>query len=163
MVMQVIEAVVPGTAEAFIKNELLDKMGISNYRWQTGVSGLPEAGQRVSMTSRAMVKWGTLVINKGKWQGEQLISADYLAKATSSVTKATEDWHPKNFFYGYFWYQTNITIGDKNYDANLAWGGGGQRIITVAELDLIIVITGDDDEDTIMTQVSKIILPAFAK
>ena len=163
LVMQVIEAVVPGTAEAFIKNELLDKMGISNYRWQTGVSGLPEAGQRVSMTSRAMVKWGTLVINKGKWQGEQLISADYLAKATSSVTKATEDWHPKNFFYGYFWYQTNITIGDKNYDANLAWGGGGQRIITVAELDLIIVITGDDDEDTIMTQVSKIILPAFAK
>jgi CubicO group peptidase (beta-lactamase class C family) len=163
LVMQVIEAVVPGTAEAFIKNELLDKMGISNYRWQTGVSGLPEAGQRVSMTSRAMVKWGTLVINKGKWQGEQLISADYLAKATSSVTKATEDWHPKNFFYGYFWYQTNITAGDKNYDANLAWGGGGQRIITVAELDLIIVITGADDADTIMTQVSKIILPAFAK
>ena len=163
LVMQVLDAVVPGTAKDFIKNELLDKMGITNYRWQTDVSGLPTSGDRVSMTSRAMVKWGSLIINKGKWQGEQLIPADYLAKATSKMTKATASWHPKNFFYGYFWYQTNITVGDKSYDANLAWGGGGQRIITVAELDLIVVITGGDGDDTIMTQVSKIILPAFVK
>jgi len=162
LVMQVIEAVVPGTAKDFIKKELLDKMGITNYRWRTSVSGLPEAGWRVSMTSRAMVKWGTLVINNGKWQGEQLIPADYLAKATSNLTKATADWHPQNFFYGYFCYQTNITVGDKSYDANLAWGGGGQRIITVAELDLIVVLTGVDREDTIMTQVSNSIIPAFA-
>ena len=162
LVMQVIEAVVPGTAKDFIKNELLDKMGITNYRWQTAVSGLPEAGWRVSMTSRAMVKWGTLVINKGKWQGEQLIPADYLAKATSRITQPTADWHPKNFSYGYFWYQTNITVGDKSYDANLSWGGGGQRIITIEALDLIVVITGVDGEDaTIMTQVSKTIIPAF--
>ena len=163
LVMQVIEAVVPGTAHDFIKNELLDKMGITNYGCRTAVSGLPEAGWRVSMTSRAMVKWGTLVINKGKWQGEQLISADYMAKATSSITKPTEDWQPETYFFGYFFYQTNITVGDKSYDVNFAWGGGGQYIITVEELDLVVVITGHDREDTIMTQVSKIILPAFTK
>ncbi|PCI63170.1 MAG: hydrolase [Kordiimonadales bacterium] len=163
LVMQVIEAVVPGTAKDFIKNELLSKMGITNYSWQTAVSGLPEAGWRVSMTSRAMVKWGTLITGKGNWQGEQLISADYLAKATSRITKPTADWHPKDFFYGYFWYQTNISVGDKSYDVNLSWGGGGQRIITVEELDLIVVITGVDREDTIMAQVSKTIIPAFVE
>ena len=80
LVMQVIEAVVPGTAKDFIKRELLDKMGIRNYSWQTSVSGLPEAGWRVKFTSRDMLKWGSVIINKGKWQGEQLIPADYLAK-----------------------------------------------------------------------------------
>ena len=163
LVMQVIDAVVPGTAKNFIKTELLDKLGIINYSWETNLSGLPEAGWMVSMTARDMVKWGTLVINNGKWQGEQLISRDYLVKATSKITKPTADWHPKDFFYGYFWYQTDITVGDKSYNVNLSWGAGGQRIITIEELDLIIVITGVEGEDTIMTQVSKNILPAFVK
>ena len=91
LVMQVIDAVVPGTAKDFIKNELLDKMGITNYRWRTDVSGLPVAGSRVSMTSRAMVKWGTLVINKGQWQGEQLIPAAFIARATSKIAKPSDD------------------------------------------------------------------------
>ncbi|PHS18948.1 MAG: hydrolase [Kangiella sp.] len=163
LVMQVIEAVVPGTAKDFIKRELLDKMGIINYRWQTHVSGLPEAGWRAKMTSRDMLKWGSLVINNGKWKGEQLIPADYLAKATSGLVKPTQDWMPKTYRYGYFWYQANIIVGEKNYDVKFSWGGGGQRIIAIKELDLIIVITGVDREDTIMTQVSKIILPAFVK
>jgi CubicO group peptidase (beta-lactamase class C family) len=109
-----------------------------------------------------MLKLGTLVINNGQWNGEQLISADYLAKATSRITKASEDWQ-SGFNYGYFWYQTDIAVGNKNYDVKIAWGAGGQRIITVDELDLVVVITGYAAEDTIMTQVSKIILPAFVK
>jgi len=42
LVMQVIEAIVPSTAKVFIKNELLDKMGITDYHWHTSVSDLPE-------------------------------------------------------------------------------------------------------------------------
>jgi len=163
LVMQVIDAVVPGSAKDFIKKELLDKMGITNYHWKTSVSGLPESGWRVSMTSRDMVKWGTLVLNKGKWNGEQLIPAAFIAKATSRITQPTETWQPKTYRYGYFWYQTNIIFGGKSYSANMAWGGGGQHIIVVKALDLIVTITGHDREDTIMTQVSKAIVPAFAE
>ena len=161
--MQVIDAVVPGTAKDFIKTELLDKLGITNYIWQNAASGLPEAGWRVSMTSRDMLKWGMLVNNKGKWNGEQLIPEAYVAKATSKITKPTANWQPKTYSYGYFWYQADITVGDKNYNANFAWGGGGQHVIVVEELDLIITITGHDGNDTIMTQVSENILPAFVK
>ncbi len=163
LVMTVIDAVAPGTAEDFIKNEILDKLGITNYSWETHVSGLPQAGWMVSMTSRDMLKWGSVVLNKGKWDGEQFIPADYLAKATSGLVKPTEDWMPDTYRYGYFWYQTPIAVGDKNYNATFAWGGGGQRVIVVADLDLTIVITGHDREDTIMTQVSKTILPAFVE
>jgi CubicO group peptidase (beta-lactamase class C family) len=164
MVMQVLEAVVPGTAKDFIKRELLDKMGITNYSWRDGVSGLPSAGAGTSMTSRAMIKWGTLALNKGKWQGEQLIHAEYLAKATSGITKAAASWHPKDFFYGYFWYQTKLTLADKSYDTNIVWGGGGQRVIVVKDLDLTIVITGhDEDDETILPRISEVIVPAFAE
>ena len=163
LVMTVIDAVVPGTAQEFIKNELLDKLGITNYSWDTHISGLPQAGWMVNMTSRDMLKWGSVVLNNGKWNGEQLIPEDYLAKATSALVKPTQDWMPETYRYGYFWYQTNVTVSDKSYDATFAWGGGGQRIIAVAELDLIIVITGHDGEDTIMTEVSNTVLPAFVE
>jgi len=161
LVMTVIDAVVPGTAEDFIKRELLDKLGISNYKWSTHMSGLPEAGWRASIMSRDMLKLGHLVLNKGKLEGEQLISVEYLAKATSGIVKPTQDWMPKDYRYGYFWYQTLLKVGDKSYDTTFAWGGGGQRVIVIEELDLTIVISGHDGEDKIMTQISEIIIPAF--
>ncbi|WP_299180171.1 serine hydrolase [uncultured Aquimarina sp.] len=161
LVMTVIDAVVPGTAEDFIKTELLDKLGITNYTWSNHISGLPEAGWRVSMMSRDMIKLGNLVLNKGKLHGEQLISAEYLATATSGILKPIEDWMPKDYLYGYFWYQTSVQVGNKSYDASFAWGGGGQRVIVIAALDLTIVISGHDREDKIMTPISEIIIPAF--
>lgn len=163
LVMAVIDAVVPGTAQDFIKNELLDKLSITNYSWETHVSGLPQAGWKVSIMSRDMLKLGSVVLNKGKWKGEQIISADYLAKATRGLVKPTEDWMPDSYRYGYFWYQTPIAVGDKNYNATFAWGGGGQRVIVIDELDLTIVITGHDRDDKIMDQISDAVLPTFDK
>ncbi len=164
LVMSVIDAVVPGTAKDFIKRELLDKLDISDYTWSNHISGLPEAGWRVRIRSRDMLKLGSLVLNKGKLNGEQLISEAYLAKATSAIVKPTEDWMPKDYRYGYFWYQTLIKVGRKSYDTTFAWGGGGQRVIVIEELDLIVVISGHDGEDDkIMNQISKIIIPAFVK
>jgi len=164
MVMQVLDAVVPGGAKDFIKNEFFGKLGITNYKWRDDKSGLPIGDGRLSITSRDMLKLGLLVTNKGQWKGEQLLSADYLAKATSAITRATEDWQePETFFYGYLWYQTDVAVGDKNYDVKIAWGGGGNRVISVEALDLVVVVTGLDMEDKILAQISEKILPAFVQ
>lgn len=153
---QVLDSVVPGSAEDFIKHEVLAKIGITDYGWENDVEGS-------SMMARDMLKLGALVLNKGKWKDEQLISAAFLVKATSKITKPTEEWIPDTYSYGYYWYQADMLVGDQSYKVNFAWGGGGQYIITVDELDLIVVITGHDREDAIMTQVSKIIIPAFVE
>lgn len=162
LVMTVIDAVVPGTAEEFVKTEFLDKLGITNYSWDTHASGLPQAGWMVSITSRDMLKFGSLVLNEGIWNGEQFVPAEYIETATSGLVKPTEDWMPDTYRYGYFFYQTPTNIGGKNYNAVFAWGGGGQRVIVVDELDLTIVITGHDGDDAIMTQIETVVLPAFA-
>lgn len=159
--MRVLDSVVPGSAKDFVKNEVLAKLGITVYGWKDDVNGLPIPESSSSMTSRNMLKLGMLVINKGQWNGEQLISAHFLAKATSNITKPTEDWIPDSFNYGYFLYRTEMKVGDERYAVNLAWGSGGQYILMLEELGLVIVITGHDREDTILTQVSRVILPAL--
>ncbi|WP_350285791.1 serine hydrolase [uncultured Croceitalea sp.] len=164
MVMTVIDAVVPGSAEAFIKTQLLDPLGITDYEWSKHVSGLPQAGSRARITSRDMIKLGYLVQNKGKLNGEQFISAAYLQKATSGIVLPAIDWMPKNYRYGYFWYYTPVEVGNKTYDMTLAWGGGGQRVMVVEELDLTIVISGHDrDDDKIMKPIFDTVVPAFVE
>lgn len=165
--MQVLESVVPGSAKDFIKNELLDKMGITNYRWRTSVSGLPESGWRASMTSRAMVKWGTLAINKGKWNGEQLVPEAFIDRATNRILYTGDD-DPygggkdvSNYGYGYFWWNADLKYGDKSYFAANAQGGNGQFIILVEELDLMVVVTAHDNDNSTLQITAERILPAF--
>jgi len=170
LVMQVLDAVVPGTANDFIKNELLDKMGIATYGWRTDVSGLLKAASGSSMTSRDMVKWGTLAINKGKWQGEQLIPAAFIAKATSKIAKPSDDEVPtavgvSDTAYGYFWWQADMKVGNESYLSKAARGGGGQYIIVIDELDLVVVVTAHNKSfhDDTSSLTAKRILPAFIK
>jgi CubicO group peptidase (beta-lactamase class C family) len=162
--MQVIDAVVPGSAKDFIKNELLDKMGIAVYRWESDISGLPTGAYGTSMTSRDMVKWGALAINKGKWQGEQLISENFMTKATSNIIDT--DMPDSVTSYGYFWWRTEMKVGHKKYNSTSMQGGGGQYIMLFDELDLVVVVTshnilGSDDQTLALMQNS--LLPAFIK
>ncbi len=170
LVMQVIDAVVPGSAKDFIKNELLDKMGIANYGWRTnGVTGMPEAGWRTNMTSRTMVKWGTLVMNKGKWNGEQLIPEEFIVKATSRLLYTGDDdvygggKDVSKQGYGYFWWSADLKVDNKSYYSASAQGGNGQFIILIDELDLLIVVTDDDNDNSTLQITAERILPAFIK
>jgi len=162
LVMQVLDAVVPGDAKSFIKNELLDKMGISIYRWDNDISDLPAGAYGTSVTSRDMIKWGTLVMNKGKWQGRRLLPAAFIAKATSGIINT--DIH--NTSYGYFWWHTDMKVGDKNYLSKSARGGGGQYIMVFEQLELLVVVTSHNilgsDDNTIML-IQNRLLPAFVK
>ena len=167
LIMQVINAVVPGNAKDFIKTELLDKMGIVNYRWLTQVSGLPEAGWRTSMTSRDMVKWGILAANKGKWNDEQLVPEAFINKATSRILLTGDDdvyGGGKDVFnqgYGYFWWSADLKHNGKTYFSRSAQGGGGQYIILIEELDLMIVFTGHNNDNYTLQLTAERIIPAF--
>jgi CubicO group peptidase (beta-lactamase class C family) len=167
LVMQVLDAVVPGTAKDFIKNELLNKMGITNYGWRTDVSGLPSSPWGSSMTSRDMVKWGTLAINKGKWYGEQLVPEAFITKATSRIIYTGDDdvfgggKDVSNQGYGYYWWNADLKYGNKSYFSASAQGGGGQYIILIEELDLMVVVTSHKNDNSTLQITAERILAAF--
>jgi len=169
LVMQVIGAVVPGTAQDFIKNELLGKLDITAYLWLTAQSGLPESGWRVLITSRDMVKLGTLTMNKGKWNGEQLIPEAFITKAINRIVHNSDDENfsddgsISNTGYGYFWWQADMKTGNRSYFSTSARGGGGQYIILIEELDLMVVVTANDMDNRTLQITAERILPAFIK
>ena len=167
LVMQVVEAIVPGGAELFIKTQLLDKLGILEYEWPKEVNGLPVAGWQTSITSRDMVKLGLLTMNRGKWNGEQLISETYIDEAIRpSVFPGDDDIYGggpdvSKIGYGFFWWTADLQSGGNTYFVSNAQGGGGQYIILIDELDLIVVVTGHSNDNTTLQRVAERIIPAF--
>ena len=155
--MQVLEAVAPGGAKEFLQNELLKPMGITNYQWETAVSGLPKSAAGSSILSRDMLKFGMLIMNKGKWQGQQLIPEAFITRATSPLVLSYG-----TSYYGFFWWVEDFKVGEKTYHCVEGRGAGGQFIFMFPELDLITVITSHDKGMGNMLQtLPQKIIPAF--
>ena len=154
--MQVLNAVAPSGAEEFIKNELLGRMGITQYHWESAISGLPKSAAGSSILSRDMLKFGQLILNKGKWKGQQLIPEAYLARATTPSQI--------NEHYGFFLWVEDFTVGGKTYHSFQGRGAGGQFIFMFPELDLVAVVTSHNKGmgDTLKTLPQRII-PAFVQ
>jgi len=159
MTMQVLEAVVPGSAREFIATELLREMGITNFAWQDDVSGFPKSAAGSSMRSRDMIKWGILVANAGKWRSEQLIPEAFVKKATSRLHT-----NPQGTSYGYFWWRHDMKVGDQKFDCISGRGAGGQFVLVFPELGLIAVSTAHNKGmGAILTTFPERVLPSFIK
>ena len=155
--MQVLEVIVPGSAEEFIKEQLLAPLGVSNYSWQTDVSGLPKAGAGSSFTSRDMLKLGSLILNEGKYKGTQYIPADFIERATAALYT-----NRQGHTYGYFWWGSKIQVGGKVMHCTTGRGAGGQLIFIIKDLDLVIVTTSHNKGmGKALQTISSKLIPAF--
>ena len=155
--MQVLDAVTPDGAEQFIRNELLKPMGITQYHWETAVSGLPKSAAGSSLLSRDMLKFGMLILNKGKWRGQQLVPEAYITRATSPNVHSYG-----TAYYGFFWWVEDYKIGQKTWHCIEGRGAGGQFIFMFPELDLIAVVTSHDKGmGNMLATLPNRIIPAF--
>lgn len=88
------------------------------------------------MRSRDMMKWGLLVRQQGKFNGEQLIPADYIEQATSALCSPSE-----TNSYGFFFWQNVAEIGKTKQECVTCRGAGGQFIFFFPKQDVIAVVT----------------------
>ena len=159
LTMQVLEAVVPGTAEDFIRKQLLKPMGITNYAWQEDLSGFPKSAAGSSLLSRDMIKIGLLTLNQGKWNGKQHLPKEFVKQATSPLVKTS----PTNF-YGYFWWYQDRQIKDKKYPCIQGRGAGGQFIFVFPTLELVAVATAHNQGmGKMLWQLPEVLILAFRK
>jgi len=109
------------------------------------------------MRSRDMLKWGMLVMHNGQWNGEQLVPAKFVAKATDRLHT-----NPKGTSYGFFWWRHDMQVGERKFDCKSGRGAGGQFILMLPELDLIAIVTAHNKGmGTTLATFPKRILPAF--
>jgi CubicO group peptidase (beta-lactamase class C family) len=170
MVMQVLDAVVPGPVEEFIRSELLGKLGITDYSWRNHDSGPPMAETGSSFTSRDMLKVANMVIDNGRWDGVQILPQEFIRRLGHRYLQLTDE-QTEGFYsgdklsnsgYAYYWWPLDITVGNKKYSATSTHGAGGITIIIVEELEVVVVMTGHTRQ-SFLQMIAEKILPAFTK
>ena len=91
-----------------------------------------------------MAKFGQLFLNKGNWNGVQVISESWVEESTA--THVTQTRGP-DYNYGYWWWLTELTISGEVYSTYTALGAKGQWILQVPDLDMVVVFTGNEDSN----------------
>ncbi len=118
-----------------LTDRLLKPLGIENsYIGEPTPMG---AIGDIDLRPRDMLKFGLLYIHEGRWNQQQLVPAQWVREST------TPKIHPTSTLgYGYFWWTRNFRWKEKTVASFFAWGYGGQYIIVIPEVDLVIVMSG---------------------
>lgn len=127
------------TASDYAKEKLLDPLQISYYEWKEGPNDISNTGFGISLRPRDMAKIGQLMLNGGTWEGQRLFSNRWVAASFESYTRFQE-----GYGYGYQWWNKTFTINGEEKIIPYAHGYGDQLIYIVRELNMIVVLTGEN-------------------
>jgi CubicO group peptidase (beta-lactamase class C family) len=132
--------------KAYAEENLFLPLGVEAGEWGTDAEGHNNGCGDLHLTARDAAKFGLLYLNDGEYEGNQVVPADWVH---DSFQRYSEDINVTGGFpanwglsfrdvgYGYQWWSARV--GQHHF--NLAWGHGGQLIVLLEELDMVIVVT----------------------
>ncbi len=126
----------------FIKDNLFQPMQISNYKWDyINDFGQLQVGGGLFLAPRDMIKLGQLVLDKGKWRNTQIVSANWITEATKEHFNFNNKYWGEMDGYGYLFWQKKLSSYGQTYPSIIAIGYGGQYLVIIPNLDVVIGIT----------------------
>ena len=139
------------TPYEFANMYLFPYLGIVEPSWNSGYLGINNGSYGLELNLRSMVKLGQLYIQDGFSGNEQILSAEWIERATSP--QVDTNWG--NYGYGYLWWLPEIGV---SYQAN---GAGGQLISIFPDYDLVVGTHSDGDSQALQTAIHYQIAPIF--
>ena len=144
---------------------LFEPLGIeSNDWWLKYDNGEISTGGGLKLTPRDMLKVGVLFLNDGNWEGQQIISKEWVDKCGNpfdcnhGIKIPGEDLGTVG--YGYTWWTKQNSTAGRMY---FALGWGGQKIIVMPEINTVVVFTGANFKKKVKQYkiLEKYVLPAI--
>jgi len=148
------------TVQEYLQPRLFEPLGIDHTQWRTTPEGFTLGWVGLSLHTESIAKLGQLYLQKGRWNGTQLIPETWVEQATrkqvshdqGSPARREADWQQG---YGFqFWRCT--------HNAFRAEGSGGQFCVVMPDQDVVVAMTADAvDMQGELTAIGERLLPAF--
>jgi len=123
--------------DLYAQQKLFAPLGIKNALWLYSPLGVPMTGGGLSLTSRDLLKFPQLYLNGGTWNGQRLVSAEWVKASITPHAKIDDDTN-----YGYLWWlKSYAPPGGKKYATYFMTGNGGNKMYAIPELDMVVAIT----------------------
>lgn len=123
------------STRAFANEYLFDPLDIRIGGWDRDPQGYYMGGNNLAISPRDLLKIGTMMMDVGEYNGQQIVSRDWIFESIRVYTRS--NYNPYN--YGYMWWRRMVG----GYQLFFAWGNGGQYIMILPELETVISITSD--------------------
>ncbi len=119
---------------------LFGPLGIPQRAWASDPQGVTIGGTELKLTPRGMAKFGYLYLNRGQWDGRQVIPADWVTQShTAQIDLERQPDDCSDLSYGLLWWLR----GQGGHPSAIAVGFGGQFVYVIPALDMVVVMTGD--------------------
>jgi CubicO group peptidase (beta-lactamase class C family) len=164
----VIENATKMNIDEFSGKYLFSPLGIDSFDWALQFeNGVIEAAGGLKMTPRDMVKIGVTYLNNGVWNGEQIISQQWVEKSANPYRDNKGINIPGEGSgktgYSYSWWTKQYSGSGKEINMFCALGWGGQKIVILPEVNTVVVFTGGTYTSEVKTFaiLEKYIIPAL--
>jgi len=135
-VAEIVQSAIGMKADKFLKEYLFDPLDIDDYTLHYTPMNILNTAGGSEYKSRHFLKLIQLCLNEGRWYDKQIISSNWIKKASTPKANARE-----NVDYGYFLWINPFGSTGKKYDAYYMAGNGGNKIVAIPELKLSVVLT----------------------
>ncbi len=138
LVLSAVEKATAQSAEEFASKRLFKPMEFENSEWKfADRSGHAPGGYGLRLRAIDLAKFGQLYLQKGKWNGQSLLSESWIADSSSNQTGSG---------YGYYWWLPASTERPRPFAAK---GVRGQQILVSPAHQLVFVVTADLPPDQV--------------
>ncbi|HEY2347469.1 MAG TPA: serine hydrolase [Puia sp.] len=164
MLSAIVQKVTGQKVIEYLKPRLFDPLGISGMDWEENLMGVNTGGWGLRVKTEDMAKLGQLYLQKGLWNGNQIIPSSWIEEATTAKIiqhpdlpqskKDSSDWEQG---YGY-------QIWRSRHHSYRADGAFGQYILVLPGLDAVIAI--QEETHNMQNELNLVwdyLLPAFKK
>ena len=133
----IVQKVTGQTVLDYLKPRLFEPLGIDEPKWDSSPEGVSLGGYGLFLRTEDIAKFGQLFLQKGSWQGKQIVPEKWIEQATSKQVSNGSD-PSKDWDQGYgfqFW--------RCRHDAFRGDGKDGQFCVVLPKLDAVIAITSN--------------------
>ena len=127
----------------------------STYGWPLSPAGQPYGGGGVWILPRDFMKLGQVMLEGGSWHGRRILDAGFAKNAGSPLHDL------RGIQYGYLWWSIEYPYKDRKVRAFFAGGNGGQVVMVVPDLDLVIAAYGGNYADRASFKLQQEYVPSY--
>jgi CubicO group peptidase (beta-lactamase class C family) len=132
-----------------------EPLQFSTYGWPINRAGQPYGGGGLWILPRDFMKLGQVMLDGGVWHGKRILDADFAKRAGSPLHDL------RGIQYGYLWWNIEYPYKDRRLRAYFAGGNGGQLVMVVPELDLVIATYGANYADRVSLVLQQEYVPQY--
>jgi len=137
------------------QERIADPLQIKRYYLVLGPDDVPYMAGGSYWLPRDFMKLGQVMLNGGTWNGKRIVSWEWAHRATAPLENL------RKLQYGYLWWSIAYPYRGKTVRAFFAGGNGGQLVMGIPDLDLLVAFYAGNYSDPVLYKIQEELVPQY--